>query len=391
MCAGIVLNMTTTQNRHLPEALFRFVKIFGTCTLIFTASFGYCQAAPSVDETKIVHDDSAEVDSVENTPKATPLTRQSPTLEKIRSDNSKILAAEVSTPSPVWLPVNSSQVLAFWQEELSGDAKGALLILPRPGENALENPLLYALQQQLPKHGWATLTLGMIEVPTLQVPERPAPRPQAPPINAAEASNSTASATDETKVVYQEPPNEVADASTAVTSSPSKKSEAPSWEKYSIEVENRVHAAVAWLNEKGQYNIAIIGEGLGAYGALAYLHGDNTQTPNMKNLETKNQKALIDRPIRALVMVGIDPPPNQTAPQVLLTTAEIPTLDIYSKDLKLAQTGAQARKQSAKKHQYQLYIQKPLPPYSLDVSTDKTVKIIRGFLERHASGVTLGD
>ncbi|WP_101758198.1 DUF3530 family protein [Oceanicoccus sp. KOV_DT_Chl] len=141
-----------------------------------------------------------------------------------------------------------------------------------------------------------------------------------------------------------------------------------------------ITAGISQMNQRGIYNLAILGEGAGAAQALAYV----ASTPaSQLNQNQSNQ-------IRAVLLIdGSNQVPNSDL-KVLAQLAEIkiPILDAFLSNNYQEQQQAAKRKQAARRHMNKLYQQIRLPQVSnFDPKEDNRItKRIRGWLDNNVAG-----
>ncbi len=141
-----------------------------------------------------------------------------------------------------------------------------------------------------------------------------------------------------------------------------------------------ITAGVNYLNQQGVYNIAILGEGLGAAQSIQYAASiSGVKRP-------PGQFA----PIRAVVMVDADNTIANSDGTTLekLSMIRMPILDAYSNSDYQKQRLADERKRAARKKMNRGYQQIRLPPSSgvqQDVD-NRITKRIRGWLDKNVAG-----
>ncbi len=398
--------MARTQNRQFYRFNTITVKFFGTFYLI--CLIASCLIAPNsilfptkafaanpstIDETQVVFDDNtASNPAEEDRAPPKPSDRVIHSLSEIAQDERSLLLLEVIQPTPIRLPIKDSEVIAFWAEDLSGAPKGALLVLAEPGQIPTESAILNNLQNTLPRHGWVVLSLHLPE----QFRSRPPKRSAAPKPTSNQNPEETKSAPlekgDETQVVFD-------DTESTITDNPPPEgrsngearppAEAPKGRgEYQALVNDAISAGLGYLNENSQFNVALVGVGINAYTALAFINQASNNPVPTKSIEKQNQTAVIERPFQAVVLINLQTPSGAPAAHELMGTSALPTLDLFIKSA-IDEPSVLLRQTAAKKHGYQNYVKRGI--YSTDLTThpQSTVKIIRGFLTQHASGVTM--
>lgn len=300
-----------------------------------------------------------------------------------------------------WLDTGVEQVLAAWQEDASGSPQGAALIIVRPERAPLWEAGLEHLRNQLPEHGWATLTLVVPAKPPLAIPARPEPEvsdgselsgepldnqaTEAAPEGASEAyDESNKAARPESEEIYDDATGDLADANpedaAKSDAEPAQGAGSEGGAKPRIanhaavrpalesSIDERtqmaLNAGAAFLKEKGQFHIAIIDNGELAGQAKMAL-GD---TALAAHILVSGEGQLTDVNALANSMLG----------------ADVPTLDLYFQLSQYrAKPLAQVRKREAKVEGYQVFRQ------YIDINADaeQLTRRVRGFLKRYAKGM----
>ncbi len=312
---------------------------------------------------------------------------------RLQQDQQTLLANATIAPKSLWLKTQT-EFLAFWQADLSGSPKGALLLLPDTDHNPVWPETLLNLHEYLPQYGWATLSIDLLTPPPPVVPPRTtpvAPIPKAP-ADTEEASDPPPAeepdkVVDETQVVHQEADPNSAEA-------PPAKSEAMDPEATLKENQQRIQQGITYLQSQGQYNIVLLGFGRGGYQALQFLHTQKLPTPKVAEGQNPRKKAIVDRAIRALVTVDLHnhyPQATESADN-LMHMPEIPYMDISTEIGLGAQEELHQRKLTSRLRQYELYRQRQLTPAKgivYDKKETELTRTVRGFLQRYASGQKL--
>ena len=142
-----------------------------------------------------------------------------------------------------------------------------------------------------------------------------------------------------------------------------------------------IDAAVLYLNQQGVFNIAILGEGVGAAQALHYA----------ANLPPINPEQELNYQIRALLMINANNRIPNSDINILkqLSTITLPVLDAYSSSDYFEQQLAKDRKRSAnrlmKGKKYQ-QIRLPQTNGSKQGLDNRISKRIRGWLDNNVAG-----
>lgn len=302
---------------------------------------------------------------------------------RLEQQQQRLLSELLGPPAAVWIEVGGEKALAFWTEDQSEKPVGAVMLLHAQGQNPRWSDTLLRLHHHLPQHGWATLSIELPELPEPGVPERTL---EPPPAQAAPAPTGS-DPVDETKVVHQEPATDT----TAAAATPPPAPQVTVADARAA-IQRHVAAGTQYLQQKGQYNLVLLGEGASALWALEHLA--EATVPDAPKSADPTRKVVLDRPIRALIMLDLRIP-ESLPPQELserLRHPEVPTLDAYTDFSIDARRAADERKRLSVKAGYQTYVQKRLPPAvgMPDIAEETNLtKTLRGFLQQHAQGEQL--
>ena len=347
---------------------------------------------PASDETRIIAQDEPEQTAATISARS---TNQSPRQTR-RLQQQRLLADLPGPPAAIWLESGGEEFLGFWQSDLSGEPLGAVLMLHAEGQNPRWRGTLLRLHQSLPHHGWATLSVELPALPEPAIPARtlpattPTPATQLPGLPDAPNTPAAPVEVDETQVVHQD--QVTSQGEEATRSAEPTRTEAASVADVKLKITQRIAAATRYLNQQGQYNLVLLGEGAGAHWALAHLK--DAVMPEVPSSGDDKNKAVMDRPIRALILVDIKTPAPLPEPPWTeqLKHPQVPTLDLYTDYGLTARKVATKRRQDSVAAGYETYVQKRLPPQTgADPTAQETAltKAIRGFLQKHARGVEL--
>lgn len=259
-------------------------------------------------------------------------------------------------------------IVVVYRPDTSGSPVGAALIIHTEGAPPFWPEHVKALQQQLPDNGWGTLSLLL---PMLEQPAPP-PRPLDPSANTditsadventdTDTENTETGNNDTEDTPNQENPN----AEITKTNNDTPKPDAiPHAER----VRARLRAALQFMAQKGQFNIAVIGDSISS----AYI--------------SELLAAEADKSVRAMIVLHAHTPINwvDIAADASLNNPERPTLDIF---FDLNHPARQARRQTARQQQYVNYRQYLLrTSRELSRSESLLTRRIRGFLNKAAKG-----
>lgn len=147
-----------------------------------------------------------------------------------------------------------------------------------------------------------------------------------------------------------------------------------------------IAAGIQFLNEKGVYNIAILGEGTGA--AQAILYAAPKSPPGAEKDETNDSNEKKDQ-VRALIMINannsISDDGDETSVLQNISQITIPVLDAFSNGDYIEQRKAEERKNIARGKNDTIYHQIRLPQASgtQQNSDNRVTKRIRGWLDKN--------
>lgn len=251
------------------------------------------------------------------------------------------------------LQAGAEAFLALWLPANSGEANGAVILLPGDAENANGAAAVGPLRRKLPDAGWHSLSLSLPDPDGDPLPPRSAAAQEAEP-----ASDKQAAA-DSTP----EQAAEAADDASAI--SPEQRRQA-----HSERVMARIEAAIAFAGEQQAAHIVLLGHGTGAYWAARYLH--ERQPDTVRNL------LLLDAELPA----GFNPPLDE-----LLIELPLAVGDFYYRDQAGAQRTALMRLQASKRAKLPDYVQVALQalPGNLALQHEQLYRRLRGWLEKHSS------
>ncbi len=273
-----------------------------------------------------------------------------------------LLTEEMEDQDIEWLEVNGEKFLALWQADKTGNPFGAVLILHGEGQSVDTPYEINAIRNNLSHHGWATLAINLPPVAQSTVPPRPAPK--------AETENNSK----QTK--------QPSDKMSLTTMSSHSKANPEN------ESDGRIAAAIAFLKAQGQYNIVIVGHGLGATRTMKFIDdlSSDQKSPGMRS-------GKIQRPIRAVVLVSArnQIPLSDKALPHFFNDPNLPVLDLYYGEHFLDEVETLQRAKAARAKGILNYYQlKVLRPTSTDATSEnRLTRRVRGFLNKHAKGVEI--
>jgi Protein of unknown function (DUF3530) len=256
-------------------------------------------------------------------------------------------------------PADTGKFLARYVADLSGEPRGAVIILHDSGQHPSWPFTVAALIDDLPLHGWSALSI-----------ELPAPAQDAAPAAAASAA-TPAPAPNPPAAPAQPAPTAAAPEPAAPPATPI----APE-----AEAQARIAAALRYLGEQKQGNVAVIGFGSGAYRAAEFVRQLAAASP-----------AKTTSPVTALVLVAplnALPGNAEDLPKLLPATA-LPALDLTLNSDNQARAEAESRRRAVLHQRTRVYQRIEFPPVNGAASPDHSllVKRVRGFLQKQAAPV----
>jgi len=312
----------------------------------------------------------------------------------------KLLASRLSPDAAVWLGQGDEEFLSIFEPDHTGQPYGALLIIHDEGQHANWPHNIGIIRKTMPEYGWATLTISLPKPDYRPIQARDPETTATPnePKENGEATNpketpKDETPKDETQDLYNSDTGEVSNVNDTLPNTDDTdkigKAETPPVPA-EIRAQTRITAAIKWLNEKGQFNIAILGDGIGAARASQFIAHVNEENAGTDNINI----------IRGMIMLS----PRHTIPPGEVSLLEyfnqppMPTLDIYFGRQRYDLEAAQLRKHMARRAQFKVYQQVHLPetvaldsvnPYSNNSQNgaNRLTQRIRGFLQSHARGV----
>ncbi len=247
------------------------------------------------------------------------------------------------------LQANNEPFTALWKKDQSGEALGAVLIVPSDGQTANWPNTIDVLRNELPQDGWSTLSID-IESRRSTLP-----------------SKSRNSASPETK-----------------------KTEDTTKDDINIA---RIESAISFLHEQGQYNIVLAGYGYSTSRILNY--ASRKDALGMNRTIKSRQRANLKRPVRALILIS----PFSYGGERLSTQLNqfpyknMPILDIIFGSHYLDTFDSKERVSAARSSRFKHYVQsksvEPTGSGRLFGQENRLSRRIRGFLDTYAKGVEI--
>ena len=314
------------------------------------------------------------------------------TLSNIQANRQALLESKYPADSIKKIGSDGNKFIGLYEKDKTGNPYGAILIVHGEGQNADWPHTISAIRQELPEHGWTSLSITLPEPAKPIVPARPTPQPPAQKPTKQDASESEAEAGEPStqEEVENNDTNTMASQETKpeTTNKPLETLDIKSAEEIEALALERLKEAVSFLNNEGQFNIVVAAHGTAALRAMNYLASESTVIPGTKN---KNGKSKVQRPLRAMVflnarnsLLGIEASLSE-----LLDMQDFSVLDIYFDEHYLDNIEAQARKKAAKSNNMNTYFLVKLltPTHHIFDDENRFTRRVRGFLDQHARGV----
>jgi len=339
-------------------------------------------------------------------------TPPAPPLYLSREDRDmKLLAAKLNPDSVVWLDALEEQFLAIYEPEYTGAPQGAVLLLHAEGQHSSWPKTIKMIRSSLPRYGWNTLSMSLPNPEVIPHPPRDVwPASTSPPspneadtegVDEADKGDAEALSDNPDSTDAQVPTaaqggedNEIFDAENnglsdgALPPATNRRDSFDASTEIKIPVEDRtvarIRAAMNYLNNQGQFNIVLLGDGVGAARAGHFF--SSLPAPTITDPDVKPIK-----PIRAVVILNARN--HNPLGDINLTSSlfdpEVPTLDIFFGLDRRNALDAEQRKRYARRNMHKVYNQVQLPVMSVvaQQGENRLSRRIRGFLQEHARGV----
>ncbi len=372
---------------------------------ISLSALGQTTPAEKTDET-VSEPKDGNAETSTTAPLSTEVAAEPPPYASREERDMNLLAARLDGETAVWLQALEQPFLALYEQELTGNAVGAVLIINAEGQHSSWPTTSEQIRLSLPEFGWNTLSTELPLPEQRPIPQRstpivppPAENPDTPKTDAATVSEQdpassvqdappTKAEKGEDKEIYDSTTGELSDGSlppSAETPTAPTDSDTPMPE-LKIPAEDiavaRLEAAINYLHQQGQFNIVLMGSGVGALRAVCFLK-------DIPKLEQTTQSRLI----RSLVMINARNhlPLDSRQLHKCLDTPEMPVLDVYLGHDERDQKDAKQRLKYARRGGYQVYQQLRLPEMARNtmLGENRLSRRIRGFMEAHAQGVKI--
>lgn len=318
--------------------------------------------------------------------------KEPPVYQSREERDMTLLANSQNDATVVWLEAMNTPFLSLFEQELTGNPVGAVLILNAEDQHSNWPNSSEPIRLSLPAFGWSSLSTQLPTPNAEPVPKRTLPvNKEAKEIDSTQESEKTT--VDDSST--EQPETTQAPAETSKTESLNTSENTTQVESNlkrsiaektpsDIPVEeialSRVQETINFLHSKGQYNIVLMGNGVGAARATCFINQLDNASGNKQT-----------RMIRALVLINAR---NQISgsdrqlPQCLINP-EIPVLDVYTGVNNRDRQEAKQRLKSSRLNNYSVYqqIRLPIVAHNSMLGENRLSRRIRGFLESHARGV----
>lgn len=271
-----------------------------------------------------------------------------------------------AAPEPEPATRDTGRFLARHVPDLTGEPRGAVIILHDSEQHPSWPFTVDALVDDLPQHGWNTIA---IELPAPAQDAHPL-KPLPPPIPPAPAPQETAEAPATNPAAPAEP-------AAAPAPEPAPAVEPPPPPTPEQQAQARIAAALRYLTQDTRQPppVVIIGFGSGAYRAVEFA----------RQLASANA-ARSTKPLAALALIAPRnslPAGDRNLPSLLPETG-LPTLDMILNSDAQARADAEARRRAVLHQRERVYQRIEIPPLNGAAHPDHSVlvKRVRGFLQQ---------
>lgn len=282
----------------------------------------------------------------------------------------KLLADHLNNNETIeWIDSAGEPFLAVWNADRTGDAKGAVLIVHAEGEHPAWPQTTRPLHDSLPDYGWATMAIHLPNPHSKPVPKRTIAT-RATVNTTSDSTTPTADDKPETDTPPTPAPTPTATAATRDT------------EKISSE---RLAAALQFLHEKGQFNVILMGSGVGAIRTHLFM---KSITPIITDERLRKR---FEKPIQASIIFNARnrlPTENKDFSEWFFDP-EIPVLDIYTTEDIRNQQAAYTRKILGKREKVVTHSQIKIATINYEKSWQENIlsRRVRSFLEAYLKGI----
>lgn len=312
----------------------------------------------------------------------------------------------------VTLTSNEQAFYGLFLQEASGEPQGGILILHDDQQHGHWPAVIAPIREYLPLYGWATLSIELPDLPAIKQASRseissqqatteevastegkdeqaitqtsdpvsiePSKQEekdnQGPALSTDEVIEPEASDQDNEPALPRlqalpEPAEDIQPATTQIESP-----EIDETLRYQQDNKDRILAAIDYLKARGQFNLVILGYGVGAAWAIDYVNSQSKDDPEQKGL----------------TLVTIDALPSRFTPNEMyqqIKKLKVPFLDLIHPDQKTSLVSGKKRQRimrRAKNTAYQQIITASVASY--EEGESPTSRRIRGWLKTNAGG-----
>lgn len=296
----------------------------------------------------------------------------------------QLLENNLSSGTPYWLNDGEEEFLAIWQEDQSGDAQGALLILHAEGEHPSWPRTTQPLHDTLPEYGWATMAIHLPNPAHNPIPERTLAAKIITAKKNRDINDDNTEEKEGDETTKEEPKSKESAPEEAPETTTSKKT-TRSAQDIETMAENRLTAALKFLHDKGQFNIVLMGNGVGAIRAHRLMKGI------IPIIDDEKLKKKIEKPIRGSIIFNAKNtlPKEDESYTDWFFDPDIPVLDVYMDTDIRNINDAKKRKTLAKRQKVVTHKQLKLSEISHETSwkENQLSRRIRSFLVTYVQGI----
>jgi len=380
------------QSLGIQAQLGVFIFVFGLSITTPEPSFAETETEEAPAETSESTDEETSDDEKSGKPKITLTTKDWLELERPKASEEqariKLLLKEVDQRELVTLSAGEEEFIGLFLEYNTAQPLGAVLMLHDEGLHPDNNQLISPLRKNLPNHGWNTLAIAIptpdsTPLPTRKLAPYPADFTLNPPEENEEETEEESEPGESTDTNQNEATPEEAPETTEATKETATSEDTATEETNTASKESaqqrtmaRIEAAVQDLMNRGQLNIVLVGQGIGASWAISYLESSGNQ--------------------EMFTLVMVDPKlPKTEEDQNYINTrlaefADLPILDIISQQNAYAKKKAKERMNFATRKRLSAYQQLFTRPVNGPwTEHHRIVKRVRGWLGTNAPGEEL--
>ncbi|MAD46122.1 MAG: hypothetical protein CMI02_02305 [Oceanospirillaceae bacterium] len=324
----------------------------------------------------------------------------------------------------VRLVAEENEFYGLFMQERAGLPQGGILILHDQGQHGHWPEIVAPLREQLPDHGWATLSIGLPDAP----PPARLPRPvydsastetengsdsdseetpsedgddtptetltsdaedsnglradDVPPADAEDQNDDNTTTGNEPALPRLQALPPLPEPEPEQTESAAEAQEDPA-DIYRRSMQSRIRQGVQYLNQRGQLNIVIIASGASAGWAADFM----LQRPD--TVQNNNNEGS-DRGYTLVIIDAKESPYEQVPLTQKLTGLDIPLLDLVTEESAQPDWQIKERAGAMRHRQRSQYQQIRIPVFSQQYDDSNLIlRRVRGWLRTHAAGTEL--